>query len=127
MHEVALCDGQIDAFAKQRDFVADTAVAQMRHTQPCRQFFWKRRRGKITAAGLDHQPYDRAGIDIQHATRDQVLIHDGVEIRIKHDVVEVAVGVVVTPACIDGQMVRKLAAPEWGQFCCGFLFPFSHS
>jgi hypothetical protein len=49
-------------------------------------------------------------LEVEHAGADQILIHHRVEVAVIDDVVDVAVDVVVHPACGDRQKMRVGAA-----------------
>src|SRR3970040_2442833 len=50
-----------------------------------------------------HQADHRALLDVEHATLDQILVHDCVEPGVIDDVVDVTIDVVIDPARSDGE------------------------
>ncbi len=86
---------------EQADLVAHRGRAEPRDAQARRDEIGKGHLAEIAAAGLDHEPDLPAIMDVEHAVLHEPTVHGGVEQRIVHDIVHVAVDVVVHPAGRD--------------------------
>src|SRR5579883_532016 len=64
-----------------------------------------------TAHRLDGETDCRARVNIEPADRDQVLIDDRVEERVIDHIVDMAIEIIVHPACGDGEEMRKALPP----------------
>jgi len=62
------------------------------------------------ARGLGHHADGGAPRNVEAGLAHEVLVHDGVEVRVVHDVVHVSVRIVVHPARRDAQEVREVGA-----------------
>jgi hypothetical protein len=109
--EVPLGDGLLLALLEDGDPVGDGPVPELVHAQPRHDAVRVRERRAVVALRLHHQADDGAGLDVQAALVDEVVVRDGVEVAVVRDVVDVAVDVVVHPARGDGQ---EVAVAVWG-------------
>jgi hypothetical protein len=78
----------------------------VRHAQTGLHVLREGKRRKVVALRLDDQANGFAVVDVQHALLDQVGVDRRVEPAVVHDVVDVAVGIVVHPAGADGAKHR---------------------
>src|SRR5512147_2873305 len=122
MHEMALRAGGIGVVGKDSDLIAHARRADTRHAQARVHRLRKRQLAEVPALRFDDQPDDLAALDVEHARSDEVLVDDGVEVRVVHDIVDVPVGVVVHPARRDRMKVTVLA-PAVRRFACAHAFP----
>ena len=107
MHEVAERSWQGIVVPVQTDFIAHARRAQLTDTNAGVHDIGKRQRLVIAAAAVDDKPDHVAAMDIEHATCDQERVHGRVEVAVIDDVVDVAVDVVVGPACGHGREMGK--------------------
>src|SRR3546814_1239319 len=69
--------------------------------------------GRFELAGaLGADADDLAVVDVEATLADEVVVDHRVEVRVVHDVVHMAVDVVVHPARRDGEEVRKARSEE---------------
>src|SRR5262245_52216361 len=87
--------------AKQPDLVAHRAAADAADPQAGLDVVRERHALEVIAPGFDHEADDGTGVRIERACLNEVAVHDRVEKRIVLHVVDVAVDVVVHPACRD--------------------------
>src|SRR5262245_37346621 len=85
----------------------------MRDAEPGLDRLRIRERPVVAALRLHRDTDDRSMLDIKSARVDQVAVDHRVEIRVVGHVVNVAVDVVVHPACRDGEKMRVVSAPFW--------------
>ena len=65
------------------------------------------------ALRLDHQPNGLADVDIQRALLDQVAVHCGVKPAVVHNIVDMAIHIVVGPAGGDGLEDPVMVTGQW--------------
>ena len=102
MHEMPLGSGLILALLEQADLITDRRITQPGNAHAGLDGLRKGERREIVAAGLDHQADDGAGMDIQPGFLDQKAVHRRVEEAIIGGIIDVAVDVVIGPACRQG-------------------------
>src|SRR5207248_2391822 len=106
--------GAKDLAMEDANRIPHAAVAELLHAQPGGDGVGEGDGVLVRALRLDADADHGAAIDVEAALLDQVSIDDGVEIRVVHDVVDVAVDVVVVPARLDLQPVRELVRVHFG-------------
>src|SRR3546814_18359113 len=95
------------SFLEKPDRVAHRTVAEVADAQPRLDRF-RKGEGRFELAGaLGADADDLAVVDVEATLADEVVVDHRVEVRVVHDVVHMAVDVVVHPARRDGEEVRK--------------------
>ena len=84
--------------AKQSNLIANTRVADFRDANPGIDDVRELERSVILATGLDDETDHVAGFVVQNALTEQILVHNGIEVRVIVDVVDMLIDVVVHPA-----------------------------
>src|SRR5207245_8712035 len=79
------------ALQEQPDLVCDRGIAQLRYAHAGVDDVGKRQRLVKPARCLDDQPDLRPGTNVEPTRTDQMLVHRGIEVRVKAHVVDVAV------------------------------------
>ena len=110
--ETALRRGALGAGLEDADAVGDRALPERRHREPGLERVREGDRREEGAGGLDDVADDRASDDVEEARFDEVAVHRRVEIRVVHDVVDVAVDVVVHPPRRDRAEEAEIGAGE---------------
>ena len=110
--EAALRRGALGAGLEDADAVGDRALPECRHREPRLERVREGDRREEGAGGLDDVADDRALDDVEEARFDEVAVHRRVEIRVVHDVVDVAVDVVVHPPRRDRAEEAEIGAGE---------------
>ena len=91
--------------AEQSDLVTHGTVTEFRHAQACMHGLRKCKTLYVGATRIHGKTNDGCVVNIKAALSDQVFVDYGVEPAVIHDVVDVAVDVVVHPSCRDRQKV----------------------
>ena len=101
------------ALGKQPHLITHTGAPQPRHTDARLHRLRKRQRSKIIALGFDHQANGFTGVDIQHALLYQVGVDGRVEPAVIHDIVHMAVDIIVGPAGLYIGEVSVIPSFHW--------------
>src|SRR5439155_10170870 len=110
--EAAVGRWALSAGREQRELVLDARATEVPDAQGDvdRRRILERR--VVDTARLDAQPDDRVAVDVEPALADQPGVHRCVEEHVVHDVVDVAVDIVVVPAGRVALDVRKARARQ---------------
>lgn len=89
---------------KQGKSVTHTGVTHLLHSQG-RHRDLRKADGRVVAALVGHhEPHQgrRLQAGLQATVPDQIVVDNGVEVAVVHNIVHVAILVVILPSCLDG-------------------------
>src|SRR3954452_8243134 len=108
--EVPLRGGERAALLENAYPVSDRRATELRHGKARLDRLGVSHAFEVGAPGLDHDPDRGACCNVQDPSFDEVGVHRCIEPGIVNDVVDVAIRVIVHPACRDGTEMPVVAA-----------------
>src|SRR5690554_3870213 len=110
MDKVPLCRGGLLALLEYAKLVAYARRGQASHLDAYVELVGRGRRREVSTACLYHHADHLAFLDVERVTFNQITVYRGIKIGIIGDVVDVAIDIVVHPACVNGRKDAKHAA-----------------
>jgi hypothetical protein len=112
VHERSL--GAEDLAVEDADRIPHAGVAELLHSQPGGDGVGEGDGVLERTLRFDADADHGAAVDVETALLDEEPVDDGIEVRVVDDVVDVAVHVVVVPARLDLQQMRKFFRGHFG-------------